>query len=206
MHLGTSPHRGLMVIFAALSVAAAGAAPATAAVAVLDFESVATPLSGGSLFSSYGMLTGGNYGGFAWDQAYVYQRGSSANSYSAGVVSGVKAMSNNLGNPLVISRSERWDLVSAYITPGFASGLQLRIEAFDGSTLTVDRVVTLGSTAGPPSFVSFNIERITSIRITPLASTNRQFIIDDLAIVVPAPGALALVAVAGAARSRRRNR
>lgn len=72
MHLGTSPHRGLMVIFAALSVAAAGAAPATAAVAVLDFESVATPLSGGSLFSSYGMLTGGNYGGFAWDQAYVY--------------------------------------------------------------------------------------------------------------------------------------
>ena len=205
MPAGSLSHRWLKVIVAASSVGAAGAAPASAAMAVLDFESVETSLSGGSLFSSYGMLTGGSYGGFAWDQAYVYQRNSAANSYSAGVVSGVKAMSNFLGNPLVISRSEQWDVVSAYITPGFASGLQLRIEAFDGSTLTVDRVVTLGSTAGPPSFVSLNIERITSIRITPLASTNRQFIIDDLAFVVPAPGALALVAVAGAARSRRRN-
>ena len=154
---------------------------------VLDFESVPIPEASGAL-PSFVPLAGTSVGGFSWSgQPYVYASGTGQNGYTSGIVSGSQGAFNGYGSIFTMSRDEPWTLEGAYFTPAWQDGLQIVIEGYLGSTLVGRLDQTLGSTLGPPMFVSVGFAGITSAVFRPL-STSSQFAMDDLRWLVPGSG------------------
>jgi hypothetical protein len=171
--------------------------PATAgnAATLLTFDSLPTSEPGDIGFApipdGYGGLDWGNFGvlnGLAVSPDY---------GYHTGVVSPDNVAFNLFGSPASISISAgEFDLDSAYLTLALNldTPLNIQVEGFRGTTLLYNNTYTEYSTA--PGFVNFDYLGVD--RVTFITSPPQQFAMDNLTVIVPEPGAFAIMSMTAA--------
>lgn len=189
---------------------------------ILDFEDVATPYT--SLLLSAGEVTDG-YRGFDWQSnwsaypggsVYAYMNsGTVPSGYQSAIASGTRALYTpaNFGQPLcilTITRGEIWNFSSVDIGTAWRTGVFVEITgSLAGSTLyshsfTIDSAGVLGTLALDFSGIDTLTVRSSGGVAAYADGDGAHLIMDNLNYSVPAPGALALLALAGGVRRRRR--
>ena len=192
---------------------------------IIDFEDVATPLT--ELGFGYGPVANG-YRGFSWGtnwvgssslpagSASVYHNiGSTASGYLTAIASGTRAMylpsdNSTSSNELTISRSETWNFGSMDFAAAWNTNLSVEITGLLAGNVLYTYSTTI-ATPGQMTSLALNFNGIDTLFIRSSGGTTAysggagaHLIIDNLAYSIPAPGALALLGVAGVIRRRRR--
>lgn len=191
----------------ALITTAAAAMAATSANADLyDFESV---VLNGSEYKAVGQ-----YNDLQFENMYVMNVPNfndlvdDQNGYEFSANSGDQVAFNNGGDELTIS-GDRFSLSGGWFTAAWRDGLQLRVVGQRHGVDIYDSTHTLS--AFESSWIQLGMFDLDSVTFsswggehTWTAGNGSHFAMDDLAIQVPAPGAMALLGVAGATARRRR--
>lgn len=130
------------------------------------------------------------------------------NGYALSVMSGEQVAYNRGGNDLSIS-GESFSLSGGWFTAAWRDGLQLRVVGQRDGVDIYNSTHTLS--AFESSWIQLGMYDVDSVTFTSWGGDNvwtggdgSHFAMDNLAIQVPAPGAMALLGVAGVAARRRR--
>jgi len=109
-----------------------------------------------------------------------------------------------------MSRSESWNIGSLSVAAAWRSGVTVELLGLRNNQTVFNSFTTLGAT-GVMTNLSVNQSEIDTLLIIGYGgqpsypvSNNSILIIDNINYTIPAPGALALFALAGGARRRRR--
>jgi len=123
------------------------------------------------------------YGGLQWSDFSVIsdQNPFAIDGYASGVVSPENVVYNPYGEPAMISSSNRFDLVSAYLTAAVIPSMEVEVQGFDGINLPYDDVFNL-STNGP-RLITFNYFGVNRVKFIPLPGS--QFVMDSLSVRQP---------------------
>jgi len=205
-------------------------APAASA-DMIDFENFATPNTCVNYFDNFGVMPS-SYAGFNWSTDFpfsgdsctpansmaVYRNtqspGMSPSGFSTAIPQGTRAGFIPVywsWGELRMSRAEPWNFHGASFAGIWRNNVWVSMYGYTGTTQTHYQLAILGA-AGVSQQVDVNftgIDRLV-IRVTHgnwagWAGDLPMTTIDNISYtVVPAPGALALLALAGGARGRRR--
>ena len=189
---------------------------------VADFEELDTPNSGDWFWDSYGIFA--SHAGLSWYcpeasgidyQAGVYMRNEAESGYVYGVTSGEQAFVSPYASPVEISLDGGglWAMESVWVNAAWNNDLTINFQGLrDGQVVaemehvhadaTVAELITFGN-----AFVG-----IDTLIVDSLGGTNagfpdgagEHFTMDDFTYSVPAPGAIAVLGLAGLAGQRRR--
>ena len=229
--------RSATLALSALAVASATAraqAPAVLPVpshAVLDFEPLSTASGcGANGFTSYGGLTWTGWGAINRVECGAADVGGAHNGYWNGTRSGQNTgylqLPRFAPDPFQaltgsITNVDGFDLLDAWMTAAWATGLNVHVDAFRGLTLAGSMNFAVGYTG--PSHIVFNFIHVTDVTFTAsggtpdyaLGGVGSELVIDDANVaiyphvVVPEPATVGLVTiglVALGAVARRRAR
>jgi hypothetical protein len=212
--------------------AAAGVASIAVAAqgAIIDFEDFATPNTCGYYFDNFGVMPS-SYAGFNWSTDFpfsgdsctpansmaVYRNtqspGMSPSGFSTAIPQGTRAGFIPVywsWGELRMSRTEAWAFHGAAFAGIWRNNVWVRLEGYQGTTQTHTHLAFLGA-AGVSQQVNVNftgIDRLViRVQLGNWAGWDGDLpmtTIDNISYtVVPAPGALALFALAGSVRRRR---
>ncbi len=133
------------------------------------------------------------FGGLHWNNFGVLDGLSRpvSEGYHAGVVTTPNVAFNLSGDPASFSRESPFTLVSARLTAAFVNGLQVRVEGWNGATLSFSNLYTLTTTN--PAQIDFNYAGVTRVTFTPTIHSG-FFAMDNLVI---ADGGLVLDTAGG---------
>ena len=194
---------------AVMVTAAASASNSQSTVQVLRFDDVATTTSW-----TYGTYTDnlGTYGGFSWGSCGVVRQTSGMSGYVTGLVSGNQTMFTSPSGTSSVSAAYPWSFVGAYMTGAWNTNMTVTLTGLLAGATVHSMTFTLGDPTGP-TWVNANFTNIDTLRIQASGGTAywpdgaaTHLAIDDFTALVPAPGAVSLLLVAGAGRrNRRRN-
>ena len=194
----------------------------------ITFEDVPTPNTDDYNFQWGPVATG--YRGFNWStnwngtfelpifSAAVYQNTSSL-TLPSGFQTAIPQGTRALFTPgdfdqgycfLQMSRSESWNIGSLSVAAAWRSGVTVELLGLRNNQTVFNSFTTLGA-SGVMRHLSVNQSEIDTLLIIGYGgqpsypvSDNSILIIDNINYTIPAPGALALFALAGGARRRRR--
>ena len=191
---------------------------------VADFEGLDTPNGQeGSWFESWGNFT--SHAGLSWYcpealgsdyQAGVYRPTEAETGYIYGVTSGEQAFYSPYASPVEISLDGGglWAMESVWVNAAWDNELTINFQGLrDGQVVaemehvhadaTVAELITFGN-----AFVGIDTLIVDSWGGTDagFAGNGEQFTMDDFTYSVPAPGAIAVLGLAGLAGQRRRRR
>ena len=188
---------------------------------VAGFEGMETPISSSSL--SYGGFT--SHAGLSWYcpeavgdgwidyQAGVYRPTEAESGYLYGVTSGEQAFYSPFASPVEISLDGGglWVMESVWVNASWNNDLTINFQGLrDGQVVaemehvhadaTVAELITFGN-----AFVGIDTLIVDSWGGTDagFAGNGEQFTMDDFTYSVPAPGAIAVLGLAGQRRRRR---
>jgi hypothetical protein len=175
---GTAPWRGLAGGLALLLV--------LTGLAGRTFGATTNLITFDNLPSSSGTITNG-YGGLMWTN-FQYLTGTSA-GYLAGTVTG-KVAFNAFGNPATFASTNRFNLLSAYLTAAYNDGLTLSVQGYANGSLSASNSLTLSTTNQFFIFSDYtNLDKIifTSSGGTPNPSYTHgaggtEFVMDNLTV------------------------
>ena len=220
-------HRQIAGPLAALALSLAAAANAD----LIDFEDVATPNDCGWYFENWGTVPS-NHAGFTWSTHFpfsgdsctppnsmsVYRNTQPADArpsgFSTAIPQGTRAGFIPVywsWGELTMSRAEQWDFHGASFAGIWRNNVWVSLTGYSGGAQSHYHLAFLGA-AGVSQQVNVNftgIDRlIVHVNLGNWAGWDGDLpmtTIDDISYtVVPAPGALALLALAGCARRRNR--
>ena len=144
-----------------------------------------TPLTFDGLPHSQSVSNG--YAGRNWTNFWSYNtQAGSYPGFKAGVISAPGIIYNHYGSPATISGNAPFDLLSAYLTAGFNSNLNVEVIGYIGAYPAYDMSVTLNPTG--PTAVQFNYCAVTSVRFVSSGGTpyyspgGTHFVMDNLVI------------------------
>jgi hypothetical protein len=211
------------ILASTLSLFVSAVAPAD----LIDFEDVATPFSANSGLFNVGEVIDG-YRGFDWGSNWIgssiipagaaaafLNNGTVPSGYQTAIANGTRAMytpGSFEQSPCLVtmSRSETWNFNSVDIGTAWRTGVLVEITGLLSGSTIYSYSFTIGA-AGVLSTLSLNFTGIDTLRIRSSGGTaaysdgdGAHLILDNLSYSVPAPGALALLALSGGVRRRRR--
>ena len=130
-----------------------------------------------------GAVVPNGYDGLQWSDFAVIgdQNPFAIDGYASGVVSPDNVAYNPYGEPATIRSSNKFDLVSAYLTAAVMSAMEIEVQGFDGINLPYDEAFTL-STNGP-QLINFNYVGVDRVKFIP--RPGGQFVMDNLSVVRP---------------------
>lgn len=190
---------------------------------VADFEGLDTPNSEGWYWESYGIFT--SHAGLSWYcpeasgvdyQAAVYRPSEAESGYLYGVTSGEQAFVSPYASPVEISLDGGglWAMESVWVNAAWNNDLTINFQGMrDGQVVaemehvhadaTVVELITFGN-----AFVGIDTLIVDSLGGTKagFGNSGEHFTMDDFTYSVPAPGAIAVLGLAGLAGQRRRRR
>ena len=155
------------------------------------------------------------YGGFNWlpedtGRMEVKDPNSLPTGYLYGVTSGEQVLYNPSATDFTVSRNERWTFEGAFMTAAWNTGLEVEMIGYRDGELVHQLLVTLGDPIAP-EWIDVGFTDIDELFIATSGGVNyghggsgTHLVIDDFTYVVPAPGVLALLGLAGLAGRRRR--
>ena len=201
----------IALLAASAAVALAGTNPALATTAqstvqVLRFDDVTTTM--GWEYGLFDPMPAG-YGGFHWTNCGAVRQTTGMSGYVTGLVSGNQTMFTAASETTSVSASYPWSFVGAYMTGAWRTNLTVTLTGLLAGATVHSMTFTLGDPTGP-TWVNANFTNIDTLRITAAGGTaywpggTTQLAIDDFTALVPAPGAVSLLLVAGAGRRNRR--
>ena len=189
---------------------------------VADFEEFDTPNSDGWFWDSWGNFT--SHAGLSWYcpeasgidyQAGVYRRNETKSGYVYGVTSGERAFFSPYASPVEISLDGGglWVMESVWVNASWNNDLTINFQGLrDGQVVaemehvhadaTVVELITFGE-----AFVGIDTLIVGSLGGTNagfgVGGSGEHFTMDDFTYSVPAPGAIAVLGLAGQRRRRR---
>ena len=190
---------------------------------VADFEGLDTPLTDSGIFESYGFFT--SHAGLSWyspeaqdgnNSAGVYRPTEVECGYLYGVTSGEQAFYSPWASPVEISLDGGglWTMESVWVNAAWNNDLTINFQGLRNGQVvaeiehvhayaTVVELITFGN-----AFVGIDTLIVDSSGGTNggFGGSGEYFTMDDFTYSVPAPGAIAVLGLAGLAGQRRRRR
>jgi hypothetical protein len=184
---------------------------------VADFEGLDTPNSKQQWVESFGYFT--SHAGLSWycpisDQAGVYRPNEEVSGYLYGVTSGEQAFFSPYASSVEVSLDGGglWAMESVWVNAAWNNDLTINFQGLrDGQVVaemehvhadaTVAELITFGN-----AFVGIDTLIVDSLGGTNagfLDGSGEHFTMDDFTYSVPAPGAIAVLGLAGQRRRRR---
>jgi uncharacterized protein (TIGR03382 family) len=180
----------------------------------ITFEDVPTPNTDDYNFQWGPVATG--YRGFNWSTNY---QNTASLTLPSGFQTAIPQGTRALFTPgdfdqgycfLQMSRSESWNISSLSVAAAWRSGVTVELLGLRNNQTVFNSFTTLGA-SGVMNHLSVNQSEIDTLLVIGYGgqpsypvSDNSILIIDNISYTIPAPGALALFALAGGARRRRR--
>jgi hypothetical protein len=101
--------------------------------------------------------------------------------YTSGIISPPNAAFNPYGYDATISSSNRFNLISAYLTAAVVPQIQVQVEGWVGTELVYDQTYTLNESK--PTLVTFNYAGVTEV--TFIGEDGSPFVMDNLLVSSP---------------------
>lgn len=194
-----------------LAVTLAGAAVGSASAEILGFDDLATPASW--QYGTYIDTIPAGYGGLTWTGAGVVRQTSGMSGYLTGLVSGEQTMYTRVDFSMAMIQSATpWTFDGAFMTGAWRTDMTVTLTGLLGGATVHSMTFTLGVPTAP-TWVQANFTGIDTLRIQatggttywgPVVPDNQHLAIDGFSYTVPAPGAIALLGLAGLTRRRSR--
>jgi hypothetical protein len=156
-----------------LSLPVVRATPATTNTTLITFDDLVD-----------GEVVPNGYAGLQWSDFDVIsdQNPFAIDGYQTGVVSPDNVVFNPYGEPATISSSSnKFDLISVYLTAAVIPTMQIEVQGFDGINLPYDEIVYLNTNG--PQLVILNYLGVSRVKFIPVPGS--QFVMDNLLVRQP---------------------